>query len=541
VVDWWRGPLMKWLGPIPAVRDEQHFGSRVVRCFANRPRNLGAMLDDAVAFNPQGEALVCGHQRLSYTEMHDLVARIAGSLAGRGVKRGDRVAMLLPNAIPFVLIVFALSRIGAIFVPLSTRETTSALAHMLRDCGASVILFAEDLAHKVPDHTDVPELHLRIGIATEESIGDWRALVGAHAADSAMIGEEETAAILYTSGTTGLPKGSMIAHIGLVHAAMIYEACMALGPRDRSVVAVPLYHVTGLTAAIVAMVRAAGTLILLSQFKSGDFIRLATAERMTHTVMVPSMYNLCLIAPEFRTADLSAWRIGGYGGAPMPDVTIERLARVLPNLALINAYGSTETTGPAVLMPPALGLTQRTAVGCATPVTDILVMDEDGREVASGNIGEVWLRSPSVVSGYWGNEAATKEAFVASYWRSGDLGFLDADGMLTLRDRKNDVINRGGYKIYSVEVENILMAHPAIVEAAIVARPCEILGERVHAFVVASTGVTSADLTAHCAARLADYKVPESYSILANPLPRNANGKILKRELRQSADLTRLA
>jgi acyl-CoA synthetase (AMP-forming)/AMP-acid ligase II len=145
------------------------------------------------------------------------------------------------------------------------------------------------------------------------------------------------------------------------------------------------------------------------------------------------------------------------------------------------------------------------------------------------------------VSGYWGNEAATKEAFVASYWRSGDLGFLDADGMLTLRDRKNDVINRGGYKIYSVEVENVLMAHPAIVEAAIVARPCEILGERVHAFVVASTGVTPADLTAHCAARLADYKVPESYSILANPLPRNANGKILKRELRQSADLTRLA
>jgi acyl-CoA synthetase (AMP-forming)/AMP-acid ligase II len=312
---------------------------------------------------------------------------------------------------------------------------------------------------------------------------------------------------------------------------------MGLGAGERSVASVPMSHVTGLTAAIAAMVRVAGALIILPAFKADDFIRLAAAERMTHTVMVPAMYNLCLLSATFASADLSAWRIGGYGGAPMPEVTIARLAERLPTLKLMNAYGSTETTGPVVLMPPDFGLARRGALGCAVPPCDVRIMDDGGQEVPAGETGEIWLRSPNVVKGYWGNPAATEEAFVAGYWRSGDLGAVDADGFVSILDRKKDMINRGGFKIYSVEVENVLSAHPDVIEAAVVARACPILGERVHAFLVARGGTVEVDaIRRHCAGQLADYKIPETVTVLDAPLPRNANGKVLKRELRARAE-----
>ena len=207
----------------------------------------------------------------------------------------------------------------------------------------------------------------------------------------------------------------------------------------------------------------------------------------------------------------------------------------MPGLKLMNAYGSTETTGPVVLMPPSLSVGRSAAVGCAVPVADIRVMDEAGREVPPGETGEIWLRAPNVVPGYWGNPQATTESFVAGYWRSGDLGRIDAEGFVTLLDRAKDMINRGGFKIYSVEVENVLATHPAVIEAAIVARPCPVLGERVHAVIVARVRIEGSVLRAYCAGKLADYKVPETFMFLESPLPRNAAGKVLKRQLREQA------
>lgn len=522
---------MDWLGPIPALCDERHFDGRNVRCFVGRPRTLSAMLDEAVARNPQGEALVCGDHRLTYREMHDHVVRFANCCTARGIQRGDRVGVLLPNSISFVLSVFALSRIGAILVLLNTREEKPGLGFMLGQCGAKALIFADDLAHKIPEASDIPGVRDLIRVPLDRGPDHDDAGSG-DLAEVAAMDEEDIVAILYTSGTTGHPKGAMLTHLGIVHAAMIYESCMGLGSGDRSIAAVPLCHVTGLTAAIAAMVRAAGTLIILPAFKAATFIAVADRERMTHTVMVPAMYNLCLMTPEFQHADLSHWRIGGYGGAPMPDITIERLAVALPRLKLMNAYGSTETTGPAVLMPPAFGVERRAAVGRAVPVCDIRIVDDANQDVPAGEIGEVWLKSPSVAAGYWDNAKASDETFVAGYWRSGDLGFVDADGFLTLRDRKKDMINRGGLKIYSVEVENVLAAHLAVVEAAVVARPCPVLGERVHAFVVTSSPLAASALIESCAGKLATYKIPESCTFLTTPLPRNANGKVLKRELK---------
>jgi acyl-CoA synthetase (AMP-forming)/AMP-acid ligase II len=396
-----------------------------------------------------------------------------------------------------------------------------------------VLLYDEALAVSLPPRADTPDLRHRLAISLAAEGSDLARLYAKAPATPANVAEEALAAILYTSGTTGRPKGAMLTHLSIVHAAMIYEAAMGLGAAERSVASVPLSHVTGLTAGIALMLRVAGTLIVMPAFKADAFIRLAAAERMTHTVMVPAMYNLCLLGTEIDGTDLSAWRIGGYGGAPMPAATIERLAERLPGLRLFNAYGSTETTGPVVLMPPGESRARNTQVGCAVPTTDILVMDENGREAVPGESGEIWLKGPNVVPGYWGNPAATAESFVEGYWRSGDIGALDAQGFLTLLDRSKDLVNRGGFKVYSVEVENVLAGHEAVIEAAVVARPCPVLGERVHAFVVPRPGFADADaLRRYAASRLADYKVPETVTFLAEPLPRNAAGKVLKRELR---------
>jgi long-chain acyl-CoA synthetase len=523
-----------WLGPVPSMRSEAHFGDRVVRCFVDRPKSTHALLASAVARNPDGEAIVCAGERLTSGEFDDAVARAAAGLRARGVARGDRVAMLLGNGTVFPVVLFAALRLGAIAVPISIREQAPGLAYMLAHCGAKVIIHDADLADRLPDARAAPALAHRIAVRPGAPCAELELLREAPLTPEPDLGDEEdTAVILYTSGTTGRPKGAMLTHLGICHSAMHFQCCMALDSSDRSVIAVPMSHVTGVVALIATMVRAAGTMIVMPAFKAADFLRLAEGERMTHTILVPAMYNLCLLERSFASADLSCWRIGGFGGAPMPPATIARFAEKLPRLSLMNAYGATETTSPATLMPPSQTAARPDSVGCAVPCAEILVMDEAGRELPWGQEGEIWMRGPMVAKGYWENEAATAESFVAGFWRSGDIGAIDAQGYVRVLDRSKDMINRGGYKIYSVEVENALACHPAVVEAAVVAKPCEVLGERAHAFVTVTRTDTGADeLARHCAKLLADYKVPDSFTLGVEPLPRNANGKLMKRQLR---------
>jgi len=326
----------------------------------------------------------------------------------------------------------------------------------------------------------------------------------------------------------------MLTHLNIAHSVMHYAACMHLRPDDRSALAVPASHVTGLIAIIAAMVHVGGAVVIVPAFKAGDFIALAARERVTHTLMVPAMYTLCLMAPDLDRHDLSGWRVGGYGGAPMPVATIDALAQRLPGLLLLNAYGATETTSPTTMMPAGMTRDHADTVGVALPAADIRVMDEDGREVPPGETGELWIGGPMVVPGYWDNAEASRDSFTAGFWHSGDFGAVDADGFVRLFDRKKDMLNRGGFKIYSVEVENTLMALPGVVEAAIVGRPCPVLGERVHAFIHAPGAVHDDEaVRRHCRANLTDYKVPETITWSDTPLPRNANGKLMKRMLRE--------
>ncbi len=520
---------------IPAMRLEARFGDRMVQAFCERPKSIWAMVEQAAARNGDGEALVCGNKRLSWRETVRRSQEIATGFARLGLQRGDRVALLLGNRIEFPLILYAAAQAGLVTVLLGTRQQKPEIAYVLADCGAKLLIHEASLAGRVPDAKDVPDLAHRIVIDDDVAQSTFARLADHPRLEEAVaVGEEDTAMILYTSGTTGRPKGAMLAHCNIIHSSMIFASAMELTAKDRSIAAVPLAHVTGAVANITTMAACAGTLIIAAEFKASDYLKLAARERVTYTVLVPAMYNLCLLQPDFDSYDLSSWRIGGFGGAPMPIATIERLAVKLPGLKLMNCYGATETTSPSTIMPGELTARYIDSVGLPCPGSRIVVMDAWGQEVQHGEVGEIWISGAQVIKGYWNNPKATAESFTGGFWHSGDLGSIDADGFVRVFDRQKDMINRGGLKIYSAEVESVLAGHLSVIESAIIAKPCPVLGERVHAVVVTRDDVTSEALRAWCAERLSDYKVPETMLLTSELLPRNANGKVLKRQLRET-------
>ena len=516
--------------PVPAMRMESHFGDRVVCCFAERPRSIDAMFAATLAAHGVREAMVFEGRRWSWRELDREVAQVAAGLAARGITQGDRVVLFLGNLPEFVIALYALQRLGAIVVPVNVREQKPGLQYVFEQCGAKGIVYEPALAGRVPEAAAAPGVTVRIEVgAPFETLKQHGAL---HTAAS--VDEEDTALILYTSGTTGKPKGAMLTHFNVVHSVMHFEGCMRLTCADRSALAVPASHVTGVVAVLATMLRIGGAVIVMREFKAAHYIRDAAQERVTYTVLVPAMYNLILLQPAFDQHDLSAWRVGGYGGAPMPVATIDTLAKKLPQLILTNAYGATESTSPVTIMPVGATRTHADTIGVTVPCGDVRIMDDAGCEVARGTTGEIWIGGPMMVKGYWDNLEATAREFTGGYWHSGDLGAMDADGFVRIFDRKKDMLNRGGFKIYSAEVENVLMALPGVIEAAIIGKPCPVLGERVHAVInTLDPAVTLEAVRAHCAAQLADYKVPETVTFVTAPLPRNPNGKLMKRTLRE--------
>jgi acyl-CoA synthetase (AMP-forming)/AMP-acid ligase II len=523
---------MPWTD-VPAIRHEAHFG-RVMRCFAERPAHLNALFASTATRAGAREALVDGARRYTYDYLARAAAHVAGGLAREGVAAGDRVAIFCANEAEFVVTLLGVFHLGAIAVPVNIREQRPELAFILSQCGAKAIVFDAALAERLPAPELAPSLARRYAVGgTVTGATPFDSLLDAGPRPAASPREEDPAVILYTSGTTGRPKGAMLTHFNLVHTCLHYRTCMRLTEADRSVLAVPASHVTGLAAILLPMFAVGGCVILMREFKARAFLELAARERMTHTLVVPAIYNLCLRDPDFGRFDLAAWRIGGFGGAPMPEGAIRALAEKLPGLALMNAYGATETTSPTTIMPMGLQAAHLDSVGMLVPCADVRVMDDAGREVATGDSGEVWIAGPMVVPGYWDNPEATAREFAGGYWKSGDIGSVDTQGFVRVFDRKKDMINRGGYKIYSAEVESVLSLHPSVVESALLAVSDPVLGEKAHAYVVTHDPACRADqLRAHCAQHLADYKVPDFFTFRSEPLPRNANGKVLKRALR---------
>ena len=525
----------------PPVRRERHFEQRLVRCFEQRPAHLAQLLVDTLQRRPDGEALVAGELRLSWRELHHAVTRCAGGLVRRGVVAGDRVALPLGNEPEFVIAALACAWMGAVVVPISPRVAAAELAALLDDAQPALLIAAAALVERVPvsQRASLPGQHFIVGhgpcpqgFEAFAELMHADPLLQPHAA-----AEEELAVLLYTSGTTGHPKGAMLTHLNIVHSVLHFARAVGLREDDRSIVAVPLAHVTGLVAQMYTSVYCGAAMVLMPQFRAADFVRLAAAERMSWVVLVPAMYNLCLLLPELPADALRHWRIAAYGGSSMSTATIDALARRLRGLVLINASAATETSSPAALMPAGQTPMHGDSVGRVVRCGELCVVDDDGRELPPGGIGEIWVAGPMVVPGYWRNPAATEREFCGGWWRSGDIGSVDGDGYVCIVDRKKDVIIRGGYKVYSAAVENALAEHPLVVEAALVGVPCPVLGERVHAQVCVQAvdeRSTAQALRDFCAGRVADYAVPETWTIGTEPLPRNANGKLMKRELRRS-------
>jgi len=527
---------------MPRMRDEVHYGDRLVRCYVDRPPHVDQMFKNAVSRHANAVALVDGSRRMSYAELDQRVSRIAARLAVLGIGRTDRVALMIANRSEFVEAVLAVARLGAISVPINIRQQKPEIESALADSAAKLFIYDAELIERLPDAAVLPALKHRCAIGTPDpgALPYADLLEPAPPPPQAVIADDDVFSILYTSGTTGRPKGAMLTQLSVVHSCLHYRDALELGPEEVSVLAVPASHVTGLVAIILTMLLVGGRVVILPVFNARRFLELASAERISHTILVPAMYNLCLLDREFDRYDLSSWRVGGYGGAPMPLATIDTLAEKCPRMRLCNAYGATETTSPTTLMPLGEGLVHADSVGKVVPCGEVRVMDELGREVATDESGEIWIAGPMVVPGYWNNPQANAEHFVGGYWKSGDIGSRNAGGYFKVFDRKKDMINRGGFKIYSAEVENVLSRHPAVLECAAVARPDPVLGEKVQVFVVARADAISAgDLKQFCAQHMADYKVPDFITVMADALPRNANGKVLKAVLKQhiAADL----
>jgi long-chain acyl-CoA synthetase len=410
---------------IPPMRLEARFGDRLVPAFIARPASIWAMIAEAAARNPDGEAIICGERRLSWREAVAQSADIAAGFAKLGLVPGDRIAVLLGNRVEFVLTMFAAAHAGLVTVLLSVRQQKPEIAYVLTDCGAKILVHEAALEDRLPDARDVPELKHRVAVDDDAARSPFASLRGnASLPAPAKVGEEDTAMILYTSGTTGKPKGAMLAHCNVVHSSVVFVSCLKLTEADRSIAAVPLGHVTGVVANITTMARCAGALIIMPEFKAAEYLKLAARERVTYTVMVPAMYNLCLLQPDFDNYDLSSWRIGGFGGAPMPIATIEKLAAKIPGLQLANCYGATETTSPSTMMPAEFVASHIDSVGLPCPGATIIAVDGEGREVPRGEIGEIWIHGGSVIKGYWNNPKATAENFTGGFWHSGDLGSI---------------------------------------------------------------------------------------------------------------------
>lgn len=513
------------------TRKEFHWG-RVISCYADRPQNVNVMMATIFATLPDKPALVDGAARTSYRELDLAIGALVAGLGAKGVRQGDHVAVMLPNQAEAMIAVLAIARMGAVLIPLGTRLKLPEISYIFEDAAPVAIIYAPAFAAQLPAGSPAGTMRFECGSA------GWKQMMATHAAPVVQpeIDEHTPFGILYTSGTTGRPKGAVLTHLNVVHSCMHWKDAHQLMADERTLVCVPWSHVAGLCGVVLPFLSIGGALVLMAEFKQRNFLVLAEQERITHALMVPAMYGLCLLEPDLASFDLGEWRIGAFGSAPMPEPTIQRFAQAFPKLQMCNCYGATETTSPATMMPRGDGVAHAESIGITVPCGDIRVMDEQGRELPAGEEGELWIGGPMVVPGYWQNAEANATSFGGGYWKSGDIGAIDTQGYVRIADRKKDMINRGGFKVYPAEVESVLTGIDGVVEAAVIGHPDEILGETVIAFLnVVADNIDEAAVRAYCAERMADYKVPGRVVIGKAPLPRNANGKIQKVQLREAA------
>ncbi|REK55154.1 MAG: long-chain fatty acid--CoA ligase [Geobacillus sp.] len=507
---------------------------------------IGEVFAQTVRKFPQKEAIVdmTKGRRYTYEQWENEVNRLANALLEAGVQKGDRVSTVLFNTMELGTAFFACAKIGAIFNPINFRLKSKEIAYILEDAMPKVVLFEKAVAPQIAAiHHEFPHVSFwYIDDDTPPYAADYHALVehAQVAAPSMDVSENDIYAIMYTSGTTGRPKGVLHRHRDMIEQSMICISVMRIRDTDRGLVAAPMFHCAELHCCFLPRVHAGAANIILHHFDPKLALQTIEQEKITLLFAAPTMWNM-MLQEKLSDYDLSSLRLGLYGAAPMAPVLVKECKERL-GIDLIQAYGMTEM-GPAVtFLLEEEQLTKAGSAGraCLNHEVRVVKPREDGPsdpddELPPGEVGEVIMRGPCMMAGYYNREEATAKAMYKGWYHSGDLGYMDEDGYLFVADRVDDMIISGGENVYPREVEDVLYEHHGVLDVAIIGEPDELWGEKVVAFVVKKDpNVTDEDLEQFCknSDRLAPYKRPRAYYFV-DALPRNASGKIQKFLLRE--------
>jgi long-chain acyl-CoA synthetase len=497
-------------------------------------------------------ALVLGERTLTWAELLQRASKVAGGLAAAGVGPRDRVAFLDKNGIEHFEVFFGAALLNAVCVDVNWRLAAPEVEYIVNDAEAKVLVVGPDfvpILDAIADDLTTVELIVVIGDAAgrpdRTAWEDYAAWVDAQSPHDpgTPASHDDIAFQLYSSGTTGRPKGVLLTNDNFFSILPLAEEMWELQPDSVNLVAMPLFHIGGGGWAIAGMYQGC-TSVIIRDLDPAALIRTIEEQRITNAFLVPAVLQFMLMVPGVDDADYSSLRVFVYGASPISEDVLARCVEMFKPCRFWQAYGLTETTGSVVNLPPddhdTTGANRHRLRSCGLPGpgVELRIVDPDGSECATGDVGEIWIRSPQVMQGYWHQPEETTKAVTADGWfKSGDAGYLDADGYLYIHDRVKDMIVSGGENVYPAEVENVLMSHPGIADVAVIGVPHEKWGETAKAMVVRAAGeagesLTEDEIIAYAKERLATFKCPTSVEWL-DVLPRNPSGKVLKRELRE--------
>ncbi|MBD3107348.1 long-chain-fatty-acid--CoA ligase [Bacillus sp. AGMB 02131] len=500
---------------------------------------------------PEQEIIAFGEQRLTYEKLIERTGRLATTLSEYGVKQGDRIGFVATGCSEMVEVFFAAFQLGAVIVPINYRAKTEELAFMIQDSGVKVLVTEQRYAHLIAPILEQSTIQITVCIGENQEIGvSYEETVSQKVEimyDFADVEDSELAILLYTSGTTNLPKGVMITHGQLTNYVMNHAEAADGTECGATIISVPSYHIAGATS-ICNAIYSGRRLVLLRQFDAGEWLHVLAKEKATHAFLVPTMLKRVMDHPNFHSTNLSSLKSLSYGAAPMPFPVIRRAIEVFPpTTEFANGFGMTETTSTvSVLSPEDHKLTgtpeeinkkikRLASVGKPLPGVDIMVLDEHGSPVPANEVGLVYVRTQKAMKGYWNRPDASKETLVNGWVNTSDLGYLDEDGYLFLNGRSSDMIIRGGENISPAEIESVFNEHPEVADVAVIGIPSLEWGEEVMAVIVAQNPEqppSVQELLAYCKDRLASFKRPTSIAFMSE-LPRTPTGKILKRDIKE--------
>ncbi|GGZ62869.1 acyl-CoA synthetase [Streptomyces bluensis] len=497
-----------------------------------RDEGIGSWPARRARRTPHRTALIHGDTTLTYADLYERTTRLAHALRGTGVRRGDRIAYLGPNHPSYLETMFAAGTLGAVFVPLNTRLAGPEIAHQLADSGAKALVHGPSHAGLVDG---LPGELRDTGVRTTIEVGaEYEALLAGAGNEpiDEPVTHDDTCVIMYTSGTTGRPKGAMLTHGNLTWNAFNVLIELDLVADERALVAAPLFHTAGLNMLTLPVLLKGGTCVLVEAFDPAGTFDLIEQHRITFMFGVPTMFDQMARNERWARAELSSLRILTCGGAPVPRALIARYQE--RGLTFLQGYGMTEAAPGVLFLDAEHAVSKAGSAGVPHFFSDVRVVRPDMTPAALGETGEVVVRGPHVMPGYWGLPEETAAAFTDGWFRSGDAARIDEDGYVHIVDRIKDMIISGGENIYPAEIEDRILAHPDVAECAVIGVPDERWGEVPRAVVVPREGATvdPDDVLASLAGRLAPYKIPKSV-VLAEALPRTASGKLLKARVRQ--------